>query len=79
MPVETVTPTSLEWVYFVFKTAILLISLLYLVFSLIVVRQVNLMTETIITEVTPFLRFLSVLHAGLSLGVIILVFGLLFF
>lgn len=56
----------------VFQVGIVLLALLYFLFSLIVVRQVNLMTDTLITPVSPFLRFLSVLHAGFALGIVVI-------
>lgn len=60
------------------KFGLLLLAALYFVFSLIVVRQVSLMTETLMTEVAPLIRAFSIIHAGLSLGIIILFIGLLF-
>ncbi len=61
----------------IFKIAFILFAIVYFIFSLVVVRQVNLMTETVITEGTPILRFIAFLHAGLALGVIILFIGFL--
>lgn len=81
MPLETgilnpIMPTDLMW--FVVRSALVILSLLYFVFSLIVVRQVNLMTDTLITEVAPLLRAFAIIHAGVSLGIIILFIGFLF-
>ena len=82
MPVEghiaAAVFTPLDGVWLAAKIGILLLSGLYFVFSLIVYRQVVLMTETLITEVTPLLRAFSILHAGLALGIILLLIGLLF-
>lgn len=64
-------------VYLVFKVGFLAVAVLYFFFSLIVIRQVSLMTETIVTEGGSILRALSILHGGLALGVIILFIGLL--
>ena len=61
----------------VFKAFFILIATLYFIFSLFIVRQINLMTETVITEGGPILRAFSLLHAGLALGVIILFLGFL--
>ena len=55
-----------------FKVGFILFALLYFVFSLIVVGQVRLMTQTVKTEAGPLLRFFSVLFAGIALGLIVL-------
>lgn len=60
-----------------FKAAALVISLLYFGFSLIVVRQVYLMSETVRTKTSGLFRFLAIMHAGVALGIIILFLGLL--
>lgn len=60
------------------KAGILIFTGVYFIFSLIVVRQVSLMTETLITEVSPVIKAFSIIHAGLALGIIILLIGLLF-
>lgn len=56
---------------------LLFISVLYFIFTLIVIRQVRLMTETLVTETAPALRALSIFYGLISLGVVIL-FVLLF-
>lgn len=70
--------SPIDGVWIIIKIGIVIMAVLYFIFSLIVVRQVNLMTDTLITEVTPILRAFSILNAGLALGVIILLIGLLF-
>lgn len=59
------------------RIGILALAAAYFIFSLIVVRQVNLMTETLVTEVSPILRAFSIIHAGLALGAVILFVGFL--
>lgn len=68
----------LDGLWLVIAIGMELLFILYFIFSLIVVRQVNLMTDTLITTVAPTLRFLAVIHAGVALGVVILFLGLLF-
>lgn len=70
--------TPLEGVLVVVKVSLVILSALYFIFSLVVVRQVALMTETLVTEVTPLLRAFSIIHVGLALGIIVLLVGLLF-
>ena len=69
---------SMELVWFIVRGAIVTLSVLYFIFSLIVVRQVNLMTETLITEVAPLLRAFAIIHSGIALGIVILFIGFLF-
>ena len=52
-------------------------ALVYFLFSLIVIRQVNLMTQTVVTEGGPILKAVAILHSGLVLGIIILFIGFL--
>ena len=61
----------------IFKIGFIAFAILYFIFSLVVVRQVFLLTETIITEAAGVLRALAILFAGLSLGIIILFIMLL--
>lgn len=70
--------TPAEGFLILVKFGLLLLAVLYFIFSLIVVRQVALMTETLMTEVTPLLRAFSIIHSGLALGIILLFIGLLF-
>lgn len=55
-----------------FKLGFISGAILYFIFSLIVIGQVRLMTETVSTEAGPLLRFFSIIHAGIALGLIVL-------
>jgi hypothetical protein len=55
----------------IFKFGFIVFAVLYFIFSLIVLRQINLMTRTIVTEGGPILRILGIAYAVLSLGVLI--------
>ena len=66
---------STQMVLDVVGIAVIILAFLYFIFSLIVVRQVNLMTETVITEVAPLLRAFAIIHSGLALGIVILFIG----
>ncbi len=70
--------TPWEGFWLIIKIIVILASVIYFFFSLIVVRQVNLMTDTLVTEVAPALRAFAIAHAGISLGIIILMIGFLF-
>jgi hypothetical protein len=58
--------------WFLFKVGVILFAGLYFIFSLIVMRQIRLMTDTLITNVSPVIRAFGILHALFSLGVVIL-------
>jgi hypothetical protein len=60
------------------EIAIILLAFCYFIFSLIVVRQVNLMTETVITETGPVFRAFAIIHSGIALGIVILFIGFFF-
>ena len=59
------------------KVAILIILFFYAIFSLIIVRQVDLMSKTLITNVSKFLTPFAIIHAGFAVGLILLVWGVL--
>lgn len=62
---------------FIFKIGFILFSVVYFIFSLIVIRQIFLMTDTLITEVSPILRAIAILHALLALAVVVFFIGLI--
>lgn len=66
-----------ETVRMFLKAAVLLILIFYAIFALIVVRQVDLMSKTLITPVSPVLKAFSIIHAGVATGLIILAWGIL--
>lgn len=59
------------------KGAILLILIFYAIFSLIIVRQVDLMSKTLVTTVSPYVRALAIIHGGFAIGLIFLAWGML--
>jgi hypothetical protein len=75
----TITPDLLEFevIRMALKIAILIILVFYAIFALIVIRQVDLMSRTLITKVSPLLKAFSIVHAGFAIGLIILAFGIL--
>lgn len=76
--VLSTTVTPIEGFIVIFRVGLIILAALYFLFSLIVYRQVVLMTETLMTEVTPLLRAFAIIHSGLALGIIVLFIGLLF-
>lgn len=59
------------------KAAILIILIFYAIFALMVIRQVDLMSKTLVTKISPILKAFAIIHAGVAIGLIILGFGLL--
>lgn len=57
--------------FFVFKASLLVLVFLYFIFSLIVTRQVKLMTETLMTQSALLLKFLSWVHSLASIAVFV--------
>lgn len=70
-------PFDFDIVLIFLKAAILIILVFYAIFALMVVRQVDLMTKTLITRVSPALKFFSIIHAGFAIGLIVLAWGML--
>lgn len=59
------------------KGAILIILVFYAIFSLIIIRQVDLMGKTLITSIAPFIKAIAIVHSGVAIGLIILAWGVL--
>lgn len=77
MPTDTTRFLNSEVVLSFIKLIILIILLFYAIFALLIVRQVDLMSKTLITRVSPIVRFISIVHAGFAIGLIILAWGIL--
>lgn len=61
---------------FIFKLLFLIAAVLYFIFTLIVIRQVVLMTQTVFTSTGGILRVISIILALIALGVVVLFFRL---
>lgn len=75
-PQATTNPLFVNIVSKAFDFGFLAFAVVYFIFTLIVLRQVNLMTATIKTEGGGILKALAILYCGFSLGVIVLMLGL---
>jgi hypothetical protein len=76
MPINQVQFNSLFIVnsILLFKIGVLVFSFLYFIFTLVVIRQVGLMTETVRTQAAPILKLVSFLYALFALGVVVFFF-----
>ena len=75
-PAASTNPIFLNIISGAFEIGFLAFGVVYFIFTLIVLRQVNIMTATIKTEGGGWLKALAILYAGLALGVIVLFIGL---
>ena len=76
VPQASTNPIFVNLISGVFEIGFLIFGILYFIFTLIVLRQVNLMTATVRTEGGGLLKAIAILYAGLALGVIVLFIGL---
>lgn len=58
-------------IFSIVRILFLILAALYFIFSLFVIRQVNLMTETLITEVGTVLRVFALFHTLVALAVVV--------
>jgi membrane-anchored glycerophosphoryl diester phosphodiesterase (GDPDase) len=58
----------------ILKFVFIFAALLYVVFSFVVVRQISLMRQTVITSLSTFLRVIGYLHLILSIAVVAIFF-----
>ena len=77
MEIGTVDIISSPFFLDFIKYAILIILFFYAIFALLIIRQVDLMSKTLITPVSPLVKAVSIIHAGFALGFFVLAFGLL--
>ncbi len=59
------------------KIAVLLILAFYVIFAILIVRQVSLMNKTFMTAISPLLKDLAIYHVLFSMVLIVLVWKFL--
>lgn len=67
---------SIYIVYFL-RITIFIILFLYIIFSLLIVRQVSIMSRTLITPVSPVVKAFAIIHAGFAIAFFVLVIGVI--
>lgn len=72
---ENPLPLLNQIIPLIFNIGFVAFAVLYFIFSLIVLRQVNIMSQAVVTEGNPILKAVALVHAGLALGIIILFLG----
>ena len=66
-----------EFLLILFKVGILIILVLYAIFAILIVRQVELMTRTLMTPLSDAVKAISLIHAAFAVGFVILTLFLL--
>jgi hypothetical protein len=74
MPTQPLPLIDLELI-FLLKIGILTLLVLYVIFSLVIVRQVDLMSRTLRTPISPIVKALAFINAGFSIAFLVLAFG----
>ena len=78
MPIESAGLNLLSTINpsFVVKGFLILFTIFYIVFSAILFRQIDLMSEKLPTSVNPLLRFIAIVNIGVSLALFFLILGI---
>lgn len=78
MPIENFSAVVFNNLTLVFSTKAFLVLFLvfYAVFALILWRQIQLMSKTLPTMLSPFLKFAGILHVGVAFSLLLMVLGL---
>lgn len=60
---------------YVTKAFVSLFLFFYVIFSLIIFRQVQVMAKTFSTPLIPYLKFVAIVQIGISLGLLLMIIG----
>lgn len=77
MPIDSSNILNIDIILAFGKGAILLILIFYAMFSIIIVRQVDLMSKTLHTWISIYIKAFSIIHAFFAVGLIILAWEVL--
>jgi len=76
MPVEEITNLTGKFnTAFGIKAFLILFLVFYCIFAMMLFRQIQLMSRTLPTVVFPLLKFLAIIHIGVSLAILFMVLG----
>ena len=65
------------WPWAYIKFFLLVLMVFYLIFSVILFRQIDLMSQMVEAQITPALKLIGLIHLGLALAVFLAVLVLL--
>lgn len=77
MEVVTQTPLDPNLITIFVKIVTIILMILYGIFALLIVRQVELMGKTLITPVSKVVSAVAIIHAGFAIGFALLTFFIL--
>ena len=60
---------------YITKAFLILFIFFYVVFSLMIFRQIQIMAKTLPTSLTPWLKFIGIVQIGISLALLFVVIG----
>lgn len=72
MPGSTIDLLNNGYFLFFGKVAVLILLIFYAIFSLLIVRQVDLMGKTLSTPIGSLVKIIAIIHAFVALGLIFL-------
>lgn len=59
------------------RVSIDIILFMYVIFALLIVRQVSIMSRTLITPVSPIVKAFAIIHAGFAIAFFVFVLGVI--
>lgn len=59
------------------RLVVFIILSIYSLFALLIVRQVSLMSNTLITPVSSVVKFISIVHAGFAISLLVFIAGVI--
>lgn len=59
------------------RVSIYTILFMYVIFALLIVRQVGIMSRTLITPVSPIVKAFAIIHAGFAIGFLLFIIGVI--
>lgn len=75
--ISSAVTVGLQGFYYLIRLIFLVLAGLYFIFTIIVAGQIDLMSKTLITQVSPILRLLSWVMVVISFGLVVLFYRLL--
>ena len=77
MPISADNFLNSSFILTILRVSILLVLSFYAIFALLVVRQVDIMSRTLITQVSPLVSAVAIVHAGFAIGFAVVAWGIL--
>jgi hypothetical protein len=72
------SPLAQAGLFLFIKALMLLLGLIYIIFTILVLSRVNLMTNTLVTKISPVLRIFALFYLILAIAAEVILFQILF-